>query len=878
MTTLTNLGVDRPAGYQLPGAYERRVPGNTNVGAANSVTIPCVIASGSRVRTYVDEAVTRGQVLNEAITVASTPNSHFATLSATAGALRDTATLSVARTLNGVRVVLPASAVSFRPAEITGTVNSAIDVSTGVAFGLVSDGGPAGITFLVRYVAGPAVGAPTVTVTGRQVLVEAAFSGTLGAAATTLEIATALNAAMANASVIALGYSGWTSAFSQSAGGFERVTTPSTLTNRGLRIIPAAPGGGLGTSTTLFGAATTTAPTVIAIDPAYYNALATYTATYVANDDTADAPLNTPTAIRRVGSYVGSSDFARGLDFTLFSGTVSWTNTSAVLTSSTTGNMDLSGGVDTFAVGVDSQGLLGLDLIQTSPVSVRLISGGAVVSTVTSSVVAGYATSGLTANAITPAQAVQQINALLAWYYGPEYAASATVSSSAVRVTSRLQGTQAAVTLTIDPSSTSSATAVARVFGSANPPGTTALGAGRTPPLGSRYYVTYDATRPTADYNTPVLLTDLSQVAARFGAVETAVPGLNPMAQALNYALGDLGVPLVYAVQINDSSVPGAPTAPEVQAALNAASVPSDIGGVVLFGSEIGSTSASVAALLQHLAATRNLETQRYRRVYFAPAASISLGSNDTPGSARFLASRTLQVPADSESRGAMYAAYWASSPNTGGAGTGIRRVLSADNGASTVTIDCGHEWLALWMCLTRESIAVAATLGGRAVPGFDLTNAVAVDNTTLKLAIGSGLCAASISTGVPVITEGVTTEQGGAADAQYAIDSSTTQSDAISRRVRAAINSLRYTVPDSPEAIERDVRRVISGALTAGISAKEAAGFTDSAGDPREVNENVDVRVRLNANDTREVFYGYQFVLRAPFVRAWGRSVARLV
>lgn len=877
MTALNNLGVTRPSGYQLPGTYEQRVPGAPQAAVANSVTIPCVIATGSRQRTYTDAAIVRGQVANEALTLASDSGAYIATLATAAGALRDTATLSIRRTLNGAAINLPRSAVAFRPAVVTGSVTGTLDLSLagngGVAFGLVSDGGAAGITFLLRYNA-----TTTVAVSGRQVIVGYAFSGTSGNAGTMAEIAAALNAAFADAAVQALGFSGWTSAASVS-GGSLRITTPSTLTNRGLRIVTAAAGvTGASltplTATSLFGSATLTAPTVVQITPEYYDALATYTATYVANADTSDELSGTNPRIRRVGSFVGSADFVGTTDYSLSGTTLSWAGLSAaVLQSSTSGNMDMSVN-DRLALTVDSQSLVGVDFIQSGTLNARIISGGIVTSTLSSATVVGFST-GLTAAAVTPAQAVQQINAVLAWAYGPDYAAVASVSASGVRITSRVLGNAGSVQVTIDPSQATSATTVTAVFGAANPAGTLVTGSGRAPQLGSVYYVTYDAVRPSEEYNVPVLLTSAQDIAPRFGAPETSVPGLNPLAQALDYALNTVGVPAVYAIQINDATVVGSPSAPETQAALNAAVQPSNIGGIVLFGSDIGASSTSIAALLQHLAQTRNVETQKHRRIYVAPAASTPLGSPDTPGSAQFLAARTLQVASDSPSRGAIFCSYWATQPVTG-TGTGIRRVVSLDGGTASATVDCGHEWLALWTCLTRESIAVAATLGGRTVPGFDLSNARAVDATVLKSTLASGLCAASIDTGVPLIVEGLTTEQGGAGDASYAIDSNTTQSDAVSRRVRRTIDGLRYLVPEKPADIVSAVEKAIEGALQAAISSGEVAPYTDASGALR-APDSTDYRVVLNNADTREVFYAYEIVLRAPFLRAFGRSIAVL-
>lgn len=882
VTTPPNIGITRPAGYLLPGAYEQRTPGLPQVAASGAVTIPCVVATGSRTRTYTDTAIVRGQVTNEALTLTLDSGSYIATLATAAGALRDTTRLSVARTLNGETVTLPRSGVTFRPAVVTGSVTGTLDLGAttgGVAFGLVSDGSPAGVTFLVRHVAGPvAPTAATATVTGRQVIVEATFSGTGGAAATITEISQAINAAFGAATVQALGFSGWAAAASVS-GGALRITTPSTLTSRGLRIVAAA-AGRTGTvtpltSTSLFGAATLTAPTIVAIDASQYNALATYTCTYVANGDTSDDLVGTNPSIRRVGSFAGSADFSTGTDFSLSGNTLSWAGlTAAIVQSSTSGNMNLATN-DTIAVGVDAQSILGIDLIQSGTLSVRVISGGIVTATVSSATVVGFDT-GLTANAVTPAQAVSQINAILAWVYGPDYAAVASVVSSGVRLTSRVLGTAGSIAITIDPSSAGSAAAITTIFGAANPAGTTAIGTGRAPSLGSVYYVTYDAVRPSREYNVPVLLTDAGQVADRFGAAETAIPGLNPLAQALDFALKTVGVPAVYAIQIDDATVAGQPTAPEIEAALNASLTPSDLGGIVLFGNQIGTTATSISAQLNHLARARNQEVRRYRRLYVAPPTSAPLGSPDTPGSARFLSARTLQVAADSEARGAILCAYWATT-SASGSGTGIRRQVSIDNGTATATISCGHEWLALWMCLTRETIPVAATLGGRSVPGFDLTDARPIDQSLLKFAIGSGLCAASIDTGVPVIVEGVSTEQGGSADARYAIDSNTTQSDALSRRTRAAIESLRYIVPETPTDIEAACRRALAQAIRAGITAGEVATYTDAAGAAREVDETSDVTVVLNSNDTREVFYAYQFVLRAPFLRGFGKSTAVL-
>jgi len=118
--------------YTDPGVYiqEVLVPGQINIAGQAAVT--CLMGVGSRSNQANDEAVVRGLIEDEPLTVAA-GSPHNATLEYRASGSADTV---IKR--NGV--TLPGSDVSFRPATVTSGGTGA-DFSTNYAFGMQMDTG-----------------------------------------------------------------------------------------------------------------------------------------------------------------------------------------------------------------------------------------------------------------------------------------------------------------------------------------------------------------------------------------------------------------------------------------------------------------------------------------------------------------------------------------------------------------------------------------------------------------------------------------------------------------------------------------------------------------------------------------------------------------
>src|SRR5271157_2600469 len=115
------------SGYQEPGTIIGEVVTPAAIAVATTPDLLAIVAQGSRVSRSTNEAVVRGQVLNEALTVAGvTP--FTATL--TDRSNRRGSDTQVFQTLAGVTTTIPNSAISFLPATVVGIEAGPFDVTT----------------------------------------------------------------------------------------------------------------------------------------------------------------------------------------------------------------------------------------------------------------------------------------------------------------------------------------------------------------------------------------------------------------------------------------------------------------------------------------------------------------------------------------------------------------------------------------------------------------------------------------------------------------------------------------------------------------------------------------------------------------------------
>lgn len=830
--------------YIDPGVIVQEVivPGALNI--ASVPVLPTIVAEGSRVKTITNEAVVRGLVETEALTVA-TPAPHNATL-ANRGDRKVANT-----TVRADGVALADQFVSYTAASVIGTVAGtfALVAGTNDAISIELDGNtPVTLVFTA--------GAGATTVVGTEVTVGESTIAAL-ATASRAEIAAAINEGLnptdstANAAMVALGYGVAYNAVASDATTGVQVTSPITTPSSDVRLFDPIVQTAM---TTIFGAATLDAPTELQISATVFDATAAYTADYVAIADFSDAVANTATlsAFTRVGSFAGTSTFTLNTDFANTSGSLDWSNASAtgVITNATTNgiagtgttppNYDVSTN-DVIRLSLDGRAALDIDLnaLASPPL--------------------GYANPGTPGDA-TAAEIAANINAVLgnSTVYGPRYqdvADTTTVGGNVVlRLTSPNDGTSSDIAI-LHPTATDATT---EIFGLAASQTLTVMGAGTRPTSGSVYFASYTFTRPAADYNNPQQFFTPDQAFGFTGPLSAT----NPLAIGVDIAFKN-GAPTVLLVQIDDTFTPGSPTRNETQLALDAAATKSTATDICILTTNL----AIQTDLMQHVEGQSSPTEKNFRRGWFGMARGTAIGDIDTPDSYVFRAKRTLQVAADSPARGRL---ILVSSPGP----EGISKTIVEPSGA-TSKLNLDSSYLALAIASRMASfLSPAEALARKTITGFDIAETdftawVRGERATLA---SSGVTVVTFDAGRFILLDPTTTERGGGGLISFEQISASTQKDNITRKVTQALDAnIIGIVPTDLADFILDIKLFINNVLLGEIGSGAIGPFRDANGNARAIDLNRDIIVEQDPNDPTQFNFKFFFNLRYPALRLLG-------
>lgn len=817
--------------YVDPGVYVQEVivPGALNI--ATVPVLPTIIATGARTSRATNEAVVRGLVSGETLTLAGTAP-HTATL-----ANRGTRRLSNTTVFKD-GIALSDSFVSYPAATALGTEAGTFDLSSPHSFGIKLDG-KLPLTLVLEYNAAPAA----VSVDGAVVTVQASFSGAGGNAATRTEIASAINDGLAAATATALGVdapqaygSGYSNVASDGTTGI-RLTSPMSSPASNVEVF-ASIEGALDV-TALFGAGSLQAETVIQIAPAAYSASAVFTVDYVGLDDTVDTlAQDGPRTFQKVGAFPGVGTFQEDIDFEVDgSSDLNWASVDiAASFDSLTGDFDLSSN-DVLRLSFDGKAAILVDLDGLSPAPL------------------GYADPADASNA-TASEVANNINAVFNANenYGSEYRAVASASGNVVTLTSPLSG--AAGSLTVSHPAANDATQ--EIFGLGSATNRTVTGTGSRPALGSVYYASYDYPRAAADYNNPRQVFTLDQAFAFTGPLSEN----NELAVAADISFRNRA-PSCLLVQVNDASDPGNPSRLEIQDALTAVESRSTATDICVLNTDLGVQ----VDLLQHVENMSGPVEKNYRRGWFGMPRGTSPGDVDTEDTYVFRATQTLQVAPTSPGRGRM---ILVASPGP----EGINKTITREDG-TTATLQLDSSWLAL-ACASRMASfsSPAETLARKTITGFDINEGsftpwVRGERATMA---DNGVTVVTFDAGRFILLDPVTTEKGGGGLVSFVQISASTQKDNISRKVTLALDSnIVGIVPTDLADFIIDIKQFISNVLEGEIGAGAIAPFSDDNGNTRAIDLQRDIVVEQDPNDPTKYFFKYFFNLRYPALRLFG-------
>lgn len=821
--------------YTDPGVYigEVVVPG-----AVSAATVPltvCLIGAANRNKRVNNEALTRGLISNETLTVGGSPGAHDATLVNRSN--RKTAQTTITRDGTALDSSLD---FSYLAAEVTGaSVATHNFTAPNNKIGLSLDGKQPIVIAITS-------GAGATTISGNLVTVQITIGG-IGAV-TPAEIVTGINKALTDAS--SLGYGpAYGAVASVVAVNRVKITSPTTtpVSDVGLHLpFPNAQDrtNGIfqtGTSGTAAipaltsGTPTFNAATVIRITDAAYSNTAVYKAAYAAVNSNIDVLANNNVqSMVRVGVFAGVTSFKENTDYSRSGSNLDWSisTAAAFVSSASAATRDLSTN-DTIVLSLDGKAAVTIDLngLGSPP--------------------PGYANPGTPASA-TPAEICNNINAVLAnsLAYGPAYQAVATQSSNIITLTSPTKGTASFVQI----AAPTLLSAVTTVFGLASTqlPYTVA-GAGTKPTAGSIYFATYEYTRPTSDYN----------VVKRFFTPDSVYQDIgfpsatNQLAMATSIAFEN-NAPSIVVIQTNDSTFPGSPTQSELLASLNIAatsSVPTEI-------CVLSTALATQVDLMNHVINESSPTEKLYRRGWFGMARNTVIGDKDTPDSFVYRSVRTLQVPGDSPGRGRF---ILVAPPN-------VTRTITKEDG-SQVDVSLDSSYLAVALAAKMTSFTSPAdTLLRKTVSGFKIDDFQTYLKAERAILAGNGVTVVTLDAGKLVLLDPITTEAGGGRMASFQEISASTQKDAVTVAVAQSVDAnLVGIVPSDLASFIITIKGHIGGVLRSLIASGAIAPFKTTEGVTRDIDFSKDIQVFQDKTDPTRYFFRYFFNLRYPAKRFFG-------
>jgi hypothetical protein len=815
--------------YVDPGVYVQQVivPGPLNL--ATVPVLPTIIAHGSRLKQAINEAVIRGLVSGETLTVAGA-SPHTAQL-----ANRSNRKLTNT-TVYGNGVAISDSFISYQSARILGTAAGTFNISSPVSFSIELDGNLP-IQIVLEHAAVPV--APVVS--EAQVTVEATFSGVGGSAATRAEVAAAINAGLAAATNAALGVTsgGYGSSYSAVASDGTtgiRIISPISTPSSDVRVFASVPGAAAGL-TALFGG-TLDAASIIIVSDTIYSSSVTYTADYIALTDVVDTLSNDdPRTFTKVGRFPGVGTFTEDTDFAVDGNSdLDWSNATAtgVITSATTTSLS-----DTYNLSVNDTIQLAFD----GKAAVTIDLNGLVSPPV------GYANPAVPA-AATAAEVAANINAVLANdnNHGARYRSVAVASGGRVVLTSPNDGSTSSIAIT-HPSSSDATLAI---FGLGSSTNLTVTGTGTRPDLASVYYATYSYPRPAGDYNVPKQFFSLEQALSFTGPISAS----NPLAVAAEIAFRN-GAPTVLLIQVDDSSAPGAPTRLEILDALNAAGTKSTATDIVVLSTDL----AVQVDVMQHVENQSSLVEKNYRRGWFGMARDTAIGDKDTADTFVYRATRTLQVAPDSPARGRL---ILVSPPGI----EGNTKTLTLEDG-TTEEMELDSSWNALMVASKLASFTSPAesllrkTVSGVDADENDFTPWVRAERASLASA---GVTVVTFDAGRFILLDPTTTERGGGGLVGFEEISVSVQKDNVVRKVTQALDAgVIGLVPTDLADFVLDIKQIIANVLQGEIGRGAIAPFVDDNGNTRDIDYSRDIKVEQDANDPRTFLFKFFFRARYP-------------
>jgi len=464
--------------------------------------------------------------------------------------------------------------------------------------------------------------------------------------------------------------------------------------------------------------------------------------------------------------------------------------------------------------------------------------------------------------AITIAAIIADINARFADHseYGSTFSTVAqNTGADMLRLLSPTQGETSKVR--ISQSQTASAHTIVLGLQTAQLP-YTITGTGERPAVGSVYYASYDYVRPTTDYNTPLRVFSQDQVFGQVG--DSAID--NSLAIAGQIAFEN-DAPSIFLVQVRDSNDDDAYSVADYQTAINDGLDNFAITEVavvtplpdVMTASQLLSIQST---LMNHVVNKSTITEKKFRRGWFGMVRDTDIGDIDTANTFIYRAKRTLQVAADSPGRGRF---ILCAPPN-------VDKTLTLPDGTQPV-VELNSTFLAVAVAARHTSFtSVATSLLRKTITGFDLDTFQTYLDAERHLLAPAGVLVVTNDAGRLIMLDPITTEAGGGGLVSFAEISAGAQKDNCVRTVAQAVDAnLIGIVPEDLTDFIFDIKTVVAVTLTSLIQSGAIGPFRDDNGRTRDINLASDIQVFQSSTDPTRFDFRFYFNLRYPAKRIFG-------
>ncbi len=805
-----------PSFYVDPGAYSEEVIQPSSV-AISSERIMAIVAIAPRTRRASNEAVVRGKVYDETLTGWSGSTPYISTLANPSDRDRNNVSLR----MNGN--ALGAADWAFTPAKMIATAVVSLDTTLKHRFTLSMDGKDV----------------TTLTLT------------TKGAGTAIATVASELNTQLALVAAYGTAYS---AVFSITATNRLTITSPLSTQASDIKIFMSLEETGVhedcasgisGAAWAPSGTAGVQASTVVRVMDGAYSATATYIIDYCTistqTDPLESAVTATPlSALISVGSYPSAISYTQDTDYEDNGNLIDW------YIAATTAQSTITGKTGTYAIVLNTSDHLYLSINGLTTIDITLTAGGAR----TAAQVAGEINLALNASSV----------------YGPEYAFVATATlAPALKLTVPGQFENfpiphgAASSITLVGSALHPYNAAPILFNviAAQLP-YSVYGVGSRPSFASTYYVTYDYTRATTDYDTPVRVYDSDALYTFTSPLTVSNYIRNKLAIAAEIAFEN-SAPSVYLQLINDITVPGTPTQTQINTAIENCNKTASITEIV----PIDTAEATHSYVMGHVANMSTLTEKKPRRGWCGCARSTSIGDSGTADTFIYRAAITLQPPGTSTARGRLILV----APGE------ATRTITLDSKAE-IDVEVDGSYIATAVAALCTSLPnPSSSMVRKTIRGFKTSDdsfETYLDGERRTLA-DNGVCVVTAQGGNLILLDPLTTEAGGVP--QFEEPMGSCQKDSVSKTVNSLLDAnVVGLVPDDLSDFIIDIKRWIMLGIKAEIESGNIGPYRDAANATRNIDPSTDIQVFQSSTDPRKYIFRYWFNLKYPAKRFFGQ------